>query len=186
MLVSLLVVIAFIMFSVFYFQDDSRFNLTAIILVGKITLEETSWLHRRRPERPPSVTLGLSISIQPVAPVSPSVSCVNSNKMLMHFMYFRNSRTRNSDHHFFLLRLTMLMKKKCCHKLSLTFLKSVRGRDRKTDKNDDGCRMVVAFTMTEINYLVVSQFTSWCCPFPIYNVFVAYSWLAALFALLPV
>ena len=52
----------------------------------------------------------------------------------------------------------MLMKKESCNKLSLMFSKSVKGEESKHKKNDDGGQVVVAFTMTEINYLTVSLF----------------------------
>ena len=54
--------------------------------------------------------------------------------------------------------LVMLTKKERCHKRSLILLKTVRGRDRNTVKNDDGRQMVVAFGITKLNYLVVSLF----------------------------
>ena len=50
----------------------------------------------------------------------------------------------------------MLTEKKCFHMLSL-LLKIVRDGEVETDtKNDDGHQIVVVFTITEINYLMVS------------------------------
>ena len=52
----------------------------------------------------------------------------------------------------------MLVKKKCCHKLSLIFLKSVSEEELKRSKNNVGGQIVVALIETEINCFVPSLF----------------------------
>ena len=91
-------------------------------------------------------------------------SCVKRNKKFLFFMYFLNTYTRNSDY------LILFIKTNDAHKISMlshtisnTFKKYNRGRGRgKGDgnivKNDGGDEMVVVFTITETNCLVVSLF----------------------------
>ena len=83
-----------------------------------------------------------------------SGSCVSSSEKLMNFMHFHNSYTQNHDHHILLI-MTGNAHKESCHKLSLCF----SGRkDWNTIKTDGSGQMVVAYTITEINYLPVSLF----------------------------
>ena len=56
-----------------------------------------------------------------------------------------------------LSRLEWLAKKDCCHRLSLTLLKSMREKDQNTVKNDSGSQMITVFTIKEIN-LIISLF----------------------------
>ena len=52
----------------------------------------------------------------------------------------------------------MLTNKESCHKLPLILVKRMREEGLKHCQNDGGGQMVVAFTITEVNYLVVSLF----------------------------
>ena len=79
-------------------------------------------------------------------------------------MYFHNTCTRNSDY------LILFTKTGDVHKIGMLSptIFNVRwvshqrviwgGRDGNIVKNDGGGKMVVVFTVTEINYLVVSLF----------------------------
>ena len=83
-----------------------------------------------------------------------SGSGVSSSQKLINFMHFHNSYTQNCDHHILLI-MTSNAHKESCHKLSLC----LSGRkDWNTIKTDGSGQMVVAFTIAEINYLVVSLF----------------------------
>ena len=103
---------------------------------------------------PLSVMSGFSISVQSAKPASPIRSCVSSSKKLMNFMHFNNSSTRNCDHHILLI-MTGNAHKEPCHKLSLIL---VREQGLYIIKTDCSGKMVVAFTIKEINYLKVSLF----------------------------
>ena len=83
-----------------------------------------------------------------------SGSCVKSNKTLINFMHFHNSWTRNCDHHILFI-MTGNAHKEFCPKL-LLILVSEQGLYR--IKTDCSGEMVVAFTIIEINYLMVSLF----------------------------
>ena len=74
------------------------------------------------------------------------------------FIYFQNTCTRNSNY------LILFIKTGDAHKIRMlshtifnTFKKCNRGNGNIV-KNDGGGEMVVIFTITEINYLVVSLF----------------------------
>ena len=67
------------------------------------------------------------------------------------------------------------------HKLSFAFSKHVSGVN--TVKNGGGAKMVVVFTITEINCLVVSLFNDLVRP-PFVIIFVVLSALAPLLALI--
>ena len=56
------------------------------------------------------------------------------------------------------LRLAMLKNKESCHKLTSTLLKSVGDEGLKRSKNDGDGQMLVVFTITELNYIMVSIF----------------------------
>ena len=72
----------------------------------------------------------------------------------MTFMHFYNSCTRNWDHHV-LLTMTGNAHNRSCHKLLLII---VREQGLYLIKTDCSGEMVVAFIITEINYLMVSLF----------------------------
>ena len=63
-------------------------------------------------------------------------------------MLFHKSCTHIRDHHIFLI-MTGNAHKESCHKLSLILV-----REQGLIKTDCSGEMVVAFTITEINYLV--------------------------------
>ena len=78
-------------------------------------------------------------------------------------------------------RLPMLIKKKRFHKLLFIPLKSVKSGGSKTVKNDGGGKMMVIFTIIEINCLIIGAFYHLVRPF----IFVVRSASTALFALFP-
>ena len=65
----------------------------------------------------------------------------------------------------FFLIMTGNAHKESCHKLSLILL---REQELCIIKTDCSGEMVVACTITEKNFFMVSLFTNWCCLFPIY------------------
>ena len=69
-------------------------------------------------------------------------------------MHFQNSCTRNCDHHIFLI-ITGNAHKQSCHKLWLIL---------KREGIETQSKLMVAFTITRINYLVVSLFCSMVLP----------------------
>ena len=69
----------------------------------------------------------------------------------MIFVHFHNSCTRNCNHNILLI-MTGNAHKESCHKLWLL----LNGEGIETIKTDGSGEMVVAFTITQINYLVVS------------------------------
>ena len=79
-------------------------------------------------------------------------------------MHFHKSCTRNCDHHILLI-MTGNVHKESCHKLLLIL---VREQGLYIIKTDGNGKMVVAFTITGINFLIVSLIAMWCCGFPIY------------------
>ena len=79
----------------------------------------------------------------------------------MNFMHFLNSCSRNCDHHILLI-MTGNAHKESCHKL---FLILVREQGLYIIKTDCSGEMVVAFTITEENYLMVSLFCLLVLPF---------------------
>ena len=104
----------------------------------------------------PSITSGLKISVQPPAPASPIVHVCEQTQQNVFFVHTHNSCTRNGDNLILLIKTDNDHKKECRCKPSLKLLESVRGRDCNTVENDDGGQMLVAFTVTETNNLVVS------------------------------
>ena len=72
----------------------------------------------------------------------------------MNVMHFHNSSTQNCDHHILLI-MTGNAHKESCHKLSLIL---VREQGLYIIKTDCSGKMVVAFIIKEINYLMVSLF----------------------------
>ena len=78
---------------------------------------------------------------------------MSSGEKLMNFIHFHNSCTRNCDHHIFLV-MAGNAHKESCHKLSLILVREKRLKIK------TGCsgKMVVAFTDTEIYYLMVNLF----------------------------
>ena len=78
----------------------------------------------------------------------------------MNFMHFHNSSTRNRDHHILLI-MTGNAHKKSCHKLLLIL---VREHGLYIIKTDCSGEMVVAFTIKEKNYLMVSLFCQLALP----------------------
>ena len=72
-------------------------------------------------------------------------------------MHIQNCCTRNGDHLNLLIKSGNGHKQRILAQTTINTFKSMRGRDRNTVKNDGG-QIVVIFTITEINYLVVSQF----------------------------
>ena len=68
-------------------------------------------------------------------------------------MYFHNTCTRNSDY------LILFIKTGNAHKIGmLPHTIFTEGGGWKNSKNDGGGEMLVVFTITETNYLVVSLF----------------------------
>ena len=72
----------------------------------------------------------------------------------MNFMNFHKSCTQNCDHHILLI-MTGNAHKESCHKLLLILLGEQGLYIIKTDRSG---KMVVAFTITGINFLIVSLF----------------------------
>ena len=72
----------------------------------------------------------------------------------MNFMHFHNSFTRNCNNHILLI-MTGNAHKEFCRKLLLIL---VREQGLYIIKTDCSGKMVVAFTIKEISYLVVSLF----------------------------
>ena len=72
----------------------------------------------------------------------------------MSFMHFHNSFTRNCDHHILVI-MAGNDHKEFCRKLSLIL---VREQELCIIKTDCSSKMVVTFTIIEINYLMVSLF----------------------------
>ena len=79
----------------------------------------------------------------------------------MNFMHFHNSYTRNCDHHILLI-MTGNAHKESCHKLLFIFVREQRLYVIKTDCSG---KMVVAFTIKEKSYLLVSLFFDVVLPF---------------------
>ena len=72
----------------------------------------------------------------------------------MNFMHFHKSSTRNCDHHILLI-MTGNVHKETCHKLLLIL---VREQGLYIIKTDCSGEIVVAFTIKEKCYLMVSLF----------------------------
>ena len=79
---------------------------------------------------------------------------MSSNEKFMNFMHFHNSSTQNCDHHILLI-MTGNAHIESCHKLSLIL---VREQGLNIIKTDCSGEMVVAFTIIEKNYLMLSLF----------------------------
>ena len=95
----------------------------------------------------------------------------------MNFAHFQNSCARNGDHLILLIKTGNTHKKEYCHTLSIiNTQKCEGGRDRNIVVKDDGGQMAVAFTLTEINYLVVILFAIWYGPFPINTLWYIVLW----------
>ena len=76
-------------------------------------------------------------------------------------MYFHNTCTRNKDYLIFFIKTGDAHKiGMSSHSIFNTFKKCKREGEGvgSIDKNDGGGEMVVVFTITEINYLLVSPF----------------------------
>ena len=86
---------------------------------------------------------------------------MSSSEKLMNFMCFHSSCTRNSDHHVLLI-MTGNAHKESCHKLLSLIL--VREQGLYIIKTDCSGEMVVAFTVKEKNYLMVSLFCQLVLP----------------------
>ena len=84
----------------------------------------------------------------------------SSSKKLMNFMHFHNSCTQNRDHHILLI-MTGNAHKESCHKLLIILMREQGLCMIKTNCNGE---MVVAFTIKEINYLIVSLFCQLVLP----------------------
>ena len=79
---------------------------------------------------------------------------MTSGKKIMNFMHFYNSCTRDCDHQILLI-MTGKAHKESCHKLLLIL---VRERGSYIIKTDCTSKMVVAFTIKEKSFLMVSLF----------------------------
>ena len=79
---------------------------------------------------------------------------MSNSEKLMNFMHFHNSCTQNCDHHILLI-MTGNAHEESCHKLMLIL---VREKGLKHNHTDGSGEIVVAFTITKINYSVVSLF----------------------------
>ena len=90
-----------------------------------------------------------------------SNSCVSSSKKLMDFLHFHNFCTPNCHHHILSI-IVGNAHKKSCHKLLIIL---VRDKEVYIIKTDCSGRMVVAFTIKEKNYLMVSLFCQLMLPF---------------------
>ena len=81
----------------------------------------------------------------------------------MNFVHLHNSRPRNRDHHILLIVTGNTLKESCPNLSLIQMLAREEGlKHNQTDCSGD---MVVAFTITEINYLVVSLFFDVVLPF---------------------
>ena len=94
----------------------------------------------------------------------PLGSHVSSREKLINFMHFHNSFTRNCDHHVLLI-MTGNAHKESCHKLLLIL---VREHGLYVIKTDCSGKIMLAFTIAETSYLLVSLFSDVVLPFPIY------------------
>ena len=84
---------------------------------------------------------------------------MNSNEMFINFMYyFCNFPTRNGDHLILLIKTGNAHEERILPQTIINVFKKCLGGGIETQKNDDGGQVVVAFTMTEINYLALSLF----------------------------
>ena len=104
---------------------------------------------------PPSIMSRLVFRFNPLCRLHASSSCVSSSEKLMNFMDFHNSCTRNCDHHI-LLNLTGNTHKESCHKFII-----VNTCERARIVHNQNLlqrRTMVAFTIKETNYLMVSLF----------------------------
>ena len=72
----------------------------------------------------------------------------------MNFMHFHNSSAQNGGHHILLI-MTGNAKKESCHKLSLIL---VGEHGLYIIKTNFSGKMVIAFTIKEINYLMINLF----------------------------
>ena len=95
----------------------------------------------------------------------PSGSCVSSSEKLMNFMHFHNSSTWNCNHHILLI-MTCNAHKESCHKLLLILVREKGLHIIKTDCSD---KLLVAFTIKEKNYLLVSLFFDVALPLSYLN-----------------
>ena len=73
-------------------------------------------------------------------------------------MHFHNTCTRNSDYLIFFIKTGDAHKKKMLSHTILNTFKKCNWEEENIVKNNGGGEMVVVFTITEINYLVVSIF----------------------------
>ena len=131
------------------------------------------WVTSRLCRRRPAGALhqwrrGLVFRFNSLRRLHASGSGVNSSQNLMNFMHFHNSCTQNCDYHILLIMIGNAHKESC-HKLSLCLS---RRKDWNTIKIDGSDQMVVTFTITEINYLVVSSF--WDVVLPLSNLYFWY------------
>ena len=90
-----------------------------------------------------------------------SGSCVSSSEKLMNFIHFHNSCTQKCDHHILLI-MPGNADKESCHKLLSLIL--VREQGLFIIKTDCSCEMMVAVTIKEKNYLMVSLFCQLVLP----------------------
>ena len=124
---------------------------------------------RRKCRRRPAEALdqycpGLLFRFNRPSRLHPSGSCVGSSEKLMNFMHFHNSSTPNCDHHILLI-MNGNAHKESCHKL---WLIRVREKGLYIIKTDCSGKIVVAFTIKEKNYSMVSLFCQSVLPFHIY------------------
>ena len=98
----------------------------------------------------------------------------------MNFMHFHFSCTQNCDDHILLI-VTGNAHKKSCHKL----LSLILAREQGLIKIDCSGKMVVAFTITEKNYLMVSLFCQLVLPLSYLYLWYYVSNLAAVLVLFP-
>ena len=97
---------------------------------------------------------GFSISVQPVAPASPIRILCEQKRKVDEFYALSHSCARNCDHHIVLI-MTGHAHKESCHKVLLIL---VREQGLYIIKTDYSGKMVVAFTVKEISYLMLSPF----------------------------
>ena len=92
----------------------------------------------------PSVMLGLVFLLNRLCWLYPSGSCVSISEKLLNFMYFHNYCRRNCDHHILLFKPSDVHKEKILPQIMIS---TCEGEGIETRS-----QMVVAFTLTEINY----------------------------------
>ena len=76
----------------------------------------------------------------------------------MNFMHFRKFCTPNGGHDIFLIETANACKERILQQIIINAFKMCERGGLKHSQNEDGGQIVIAFTITELNYFLVSLF----------------------------